>query len=120
MFQTTNQTNAAVNRLESSVTLAQMSLCLDKSRVVVNLASTQLTDDAMDDLAKGFNFAVASRVIPKEEISIAQETTYRRLPTDVSEDERVDPANFYGLPNPPKPNLTRQKRALGRYGITEK
>lgn len=54
----------------------------DKTRVVINLALTELSDDATDILAKGLNFTnFAPRNIPKE-IS-ALETTCRRLPQEV-------------------------------------
>lgn len=68
---------------------------MDKSQVVINLTSIQLDDDTTNVLAKVLYFAVPPRMIPKEEIINALETTCRHLPAEVAGEIRLDTASRY-------------------------
>ncbi|XP_018367903.1 PREDICTED: uncharacterized protein LOC108764261 [Trachymyrmex cornetzi] len=61
-------------------------------------------------LAKGPNFAVAPRKVPKEKIISQIEPTIYRLPSEQTDNIRRQVTNILSKAKPPPPNITRQER----------
>ena len=77
---------------------------------VMNLSNKDLSQNTISELAKGPNFAVTSRKIPKEEIISQLESTIYRLPSEQVDNIRRQVTNILSKAKPPPPNITRQER----------
>lgn len=64
---------------------------LEKCRLIINLSSVPLDDITIEALTNRFNYAIASTIVPKEEIISALKTTYRLLPSNVADELRYKP-----------------------------
>ncbi|XP_018372103.1 PREDICTED: uncharacterized protein LOC108766985 [Trachymyrmex cornetzi] len=77
---------------------------------VKNLSNKVLSQDTISALAKGPNFAVAPRKVPKEGIVSQIESTIYRLPSEQADNIRRQVTNILSKAKPPPPNITRQER----------
>ena len=77
---------------------------------VKNLSNKDLSQDTRSALAKGPNFAVAPRKIPKEQIISQIESTIYWLPSEQVDNIRRQVTNILSKVKPSPPNITRQER----------
>ncbi|XP_046406364.1 uncharacterized protein LOC124171266 [Ischnura elegans] len=82
----------------------------DKDRSIVNLTDLHIDDATTSVLAKGLNFAITPRDIPREKIITEVETGIRILPRLVADEIREDVARVLRNAKPPKPNMTAGER----------
>ncbi|XP_046397983.1 uncharacterized protein LOC124164734 [Ischnura elegans] len=82
----------------------------DKDRSIVNLTDLHIDDATTSVLAKGLNFAITPRDIPREKIITEVETGIRKLPRLVADEIREDVARVLRNAKPPKPNMTAGER----------
>lgn len=78
---------------------------------VVNMSSRNFSPEVMSVLEKGFNYALAPKRIPTEEIISEVEAGIRLLPGDVAEDIRRESARVLRTAKPPKSNISREEKA---------
>ncbi|XP_046398173.1 uncharacterized protein LOC124164978 [Ischnura elegans] len=83
----------------------------EKDRCIVNLANITLDDATTAVLAKGLNFAITPRDIPRERFITEVESGIRKLPKPVADEIREDVARVLRRAKPPKPNITLKERA---------
>lgn len=81
--------------------------------MVYNLSSHALSEDAINSLAKGFNFAIAPTRIPVESIICGVESAVSNLDTNSAEAIRQDVSQILRTARPPKRNLPyKEEQAL--------
>ncbi|XP_071054396.1 uncharacterized protein [Onthophagus taurus] len=81
--------------------------------IVINRSNIPLTKDKTSVLAKGLNYAIAPKKVPKEEIICEVEAAVRGMPTLKAEEIRQEVTRVLKSAKPPKSNLTvGEKKAL--------
>ncbi|XP_046406217.1 uncharacterized protein LOC124171123 [Ischnura elegans] len=83
----------------------------NKDRAIVNLTDMTLNESTTEVLAKGLNFAITPRDIPRETIITEVESGIRKLPKTVADEVREDVARILRSAKPPKSNITPKERA---------
>ncbi|KAK5645627.1 hypothetical protein RI129_004091 [Pyrocoelia pectoralis] len=83
---------------------------LDINRIVINLSSKPLSENALNALAKGKNFAVTPKILPVEDIISNIEAGIRFLPVDTIEEIRYQSVRILRNAKPIKSNLTFSQR----------
>lgn len=83
---------------------------LNTERLVLNLSSVPLDDNATAVLSKGFNYSITTKTIPKEEIVSSLEAGIHCLPSIETEEIRNTVATILKNSRPPKQNFTRTER----------
>ncbi|XP_046393752.1 uncharacterized protein LOC124161475 [Ischnura elegans] len=81
-----------------------------KGRSVFNLIDETLDCATESILAKGFNFAIAPKTIPKEKIITGVESAIRKLPKGIADEIREDVGSILRKSRPPRPNITAAER----------
>ncbi|XP_046998204.1 uncharacterized protein LOC124613537 [Schistocerca americana] len=84
-------------------------LTLDRRRTVVNLSSHTLSEATSAILAKGMNFAVAPKRVPKEDIIESVEASVRHLPQAEAEKIRHETVRVLNKAKPPKQNINAEE-----------
>ncbi|XP_046998008.1 uncharacterized protein LOC124613355 [Schistocerca americana] len=84
-------------------------LTLDRRRTVVNLSSHTLSEATTAILAKGMNFAVAPKRVPKEDIIESVEASVRHLPQAEAEKIRQETVRVLNKAKPPKQNINAEE-----------
>nr|XP_022912150.1 uncharacterized protein LOC111423134 [Onthophagus taurus] len=106
-FQKTRDTH--IKKFESLERRSQKKIgnSLPVETIVINRSNVPLTKDETSVLAKGLNYAIAPKKVPKEEIICEVEAAVRGMPALKAEEIRQEVAR------PPKSNLTvGEKTAL--------
>ncbi|XP_046406218.1 uncharacterized protein LOC124171124 [Ischnura elegans] len=83
----------------------------NKDRTIVNLTDMTLNESTTEVLAKGLNFAITPRDIPRETIITEVESGIRKLPKTVADEVREDVTRVLRSAKPPKSNITPKERA---------
>ncbi|XP_046382277.1 uncharacterized protein LOC124153222 [Ischnura elegans] len=83
----------------------------NKDRAIVNLTDMTLDESTTEVLAKGLNFAITPRDIPRETIITEVESGIRKLPKTVADEVREDVARVLRSAKPPKSNITPKESA---------
>ena len=78
---------------------------LDNRRTVINVSNRNLSQEEVSVLAKGGNFAITPKEIPKEEIIANLESALRFLPEEKAQELRTETARILKKAKPPKSNL---------------
>ncbi|XP_049964591.1 uncharacterized protein LOC126485030 [Schistocerca serialis cubense] len=84
-------------------------LTLDRRRTVVNLSSHTLSEATTAMLAKGMNFAVAPKRVPKEDIIESVEASVRHLPQAEAEKIRQETVRVLNKAKSPKQNINAEE-----------
>ncbi|XP_047002873.1 uncharacterized protein LOC124620249 [Schistocerca americana] len=77
--------------------------------MVVNLSSHTLSEATTAILAKGMNFAVAPKRVPKEDIIESVEASVRHLPQAEAEKIRQETVRVLNKAKPPKQNINAEE-----------
>ena len=77
--------------------------------MVINLSDKKLSTEEQNVLAKGGNYAVTPKEIPKEQIIANIETAIRSLPEEQAVTIRTETSCILRKAKPPKRNLTNKK-----------
>ena len=77
---------------------------------VYNLSNHQLSEAEKNVLSKGFNFAIAPKTIPKEEIISSIEASLTTVNQTIAEQIRQDVSKILRTSKPPKTNITHNER----------
>ncbi|GJQ70759.1 hypothetical protein Trydic_g691 [Trypoxylus dichotomus] len=80
-----------------------------KPKIVVNLSSRPLSDNEELVLAKGVNYAISSKSIPKEGIIAKVEFSIRSLPSVNADQIRFETAKCLIWAKPPRSNLKHEE-----------
>ncbi|GJQ81290.1 hypothetical protein Trydic_g9530 [Trypoxylus dichotomus] len=80
-----------------------------KPKVVVNLSSRPLSDNEELVLAKGLNYAISPKGIPKEGIIAEVESSIRSLLSVIANQIRFETTKCLVSAKPPRSNLTREE-----------
>ncbi|XP_071057544.1 uncharacterized protein [Onthophagus taurus] len=81
--------------------------------IVINRSNIPLTKDETSVLAKGLNYAIAPKKVPKEEIICEVEAAVRGMSTLKAEEIRQEVTRVLKSAKPPKSNLmVGEKKAL--------
>ena len=84
---------------------SRSSQTLDTQRTVINVSNRNLSQEEVSVLAKGGNFAITPKEIPKEEIIANLESALRFLPEEKAQELRTETARILKKAKPPKSNL---------------
>ncbi|GJQ70996.1 hypothetical protein Trydic_g909 [Trypoxylus dichotomus] len=80
-----------------------------KPKIVVNLFSRPLSANEELVLAKGLNYVISSKSIPKEGIIAEEESSIRTLPSVIADQIRYETAKCLISAKPPRSNLLREE-----------
>ncbi|KAK5644538.1 hypothetical protein RI129_005838 [Pyrocoelia pectoralis] len=78
-------------------------------KTVHNFSNTNISQDAINILQKGFNFAITPKRIPKENIITNVEIALTTVEQPTADEIRLDIANILKKARPPAQNVTKKE-----------